>query len=45
MHFLGIVGFLRTILFVLIVFEKKSTRTSTNFDLVNPGGLFCLVEV
>lgn len=38
--FLGIVGFPRTMLFVVIVFEEDSTMTSTNSDLVNPGVCF-----
>lgn len=45
LHFLHIIGFLRTMLFEVIVFEKESTIASTNSDLVNLGSLFCFIEV
>lgn len=44
LHFLRIVGFLRTMLFEVIVFEKESTLASTNSDLVNLVDLFCFIE-
>ena len=39
-RFLGIVGFPRTTLFVVIVFEKESTMIPINSGLVNPGVCF-----